>query len=205
MLPAAAPSAAVDGPGRPHTDLLERLLTRGRELAGTLIRSEVDILERGIVAGTEAHRRHILTTVPNWHIVQLALSALAVYTLRPSNYTPEVNILWASKGACAYGPKMVCSPPATGSPGGPSKEFSRRPLHGVPKAKMMALEGLFRKLEAAMVRDRDSILRRMEALRVPRGVEDDPAMDAQWFEHFRASATAMDPIGAEDGRAHGSP
>ena len=48
----------------PRTDLeahLERLLTRGRELAGTLIRPEVDTLGMGIVAGTEAHRRHILT------------------------------------------------------------------------------------------------------------------------------------------------
>ena len=27
---------------------------------------------------------------------------------------------------------------------------------------------------------------------VPRGVEDDPGMDAQWFEHLRASATAME-------------
>ena len=54
---------------------------------------------------------------------------------------------------------------------------------------MMALEGLFRELGAATGRDRDSILRRMVALRVPRGVEDDPAVDAQWFEHFPASAT----------------
>ena len=43
---------------------------------------------------------------------------------------------------------------------------------------MLALEGLFRKLGAATGRDRDSILRRMVALRVPRGVEDDPAVDA---------------------------
>ena len=41
---------------------------------------------------------------------------------------------------------------------------------------MTALEGLFRKLGAATGRDRDSILRRMVALRVPRGVEDDPAI-----------------------------
>ena len=56
---------------------------------------------------------------------------------------------------------------------------------------MMALEGLFRKLGAATGRDRDSMLRRMVALWVPRKVEDDPATDAQWFEHLRASATAM--------------
>ena len=43
-------------------------------------------------------------------------------------------------------------------------------------------------------RDRDSILSRMAALRVPRGVEDDPPMDAQWFKYLRASATAMDPL-----------
>ena len=57
------------------------------------------------------------------------------------------------------------------------------------------------------MRDRDSILRRMVALRVPRGVEDDLAMDAQWFEDLRASATAVEPprVGADDGPAHGSP
>ena len=54
VIPAAAPSAAADGPGRPHTDLeacLERIFTQGRELAGTIIRLEVDTLEMGIVAG----------------------------------------------------------------------------------------------------------------------------------------------------------
>ena len=56
------------------------------------------------VAATEAHRRHILTTVPNWHnrpvILQHALGDLAVYNLRPSDYTPveEVNILSALEG-----------------------------------------------------------------------------------------------------------
>ena len=104
VLPATAPGAAAHGPGRPHTDLearLERLFTRGRELAGTLTRPEVDILEMRIVAATEAHRRHILTMVPDWHnrpvIEQLALGALAVYNLRPSDCTPVevVNILWA--------------------------------------------------------------------------------------------------------------
>ena len=53
------------------------------------------------VVATEAHRQHILTMVPDWHnrlvITQLALGALAVYNLRPSDYTPveEVNILRA--------------------------------------------------------------------------------------------------------------
>ena len=39
VLPATAPGAAADGPGRPHTDLgarLERLLTRGKKLTNTL-------------------------------------------------------------------------------------------------------------------------------------------------------------------------
>ena len=31
------------------------------------------------------------------------------------------------------------------------------------------------------------------ALWVACAVEDDPALDAQWFEHLRASATAMEP------------
>ena len=72
---------------------------------------------------------------------------------------------------------------------------------------MVALEGLFLQLGAATKRDRDSILRRMVALRVPRGVEDVTAMVAQLFEHFRASATAMERSGdgADDGPSHGSP
>ena len=62
VLPATAPGAAADGPGRPHTDLealLERLFTRGRELVGTIVRPEVDILEMCIVAATEAHNRPV--------------------------------------------------------------------------------------------------------------------------------------------------
>ena len=126
MLPATAPGAAANGPGRPRTDLaacLECLFTRGRQLAGTLIRPEVDIAEMGIVAATEAHRRHILTMVPDCHnmpvIMQLALGALAMYNLRPSDYTlvEEVNILLALEGG---------SSSTTGSPGGPSKGFSHR-------------------------------------------------------------------------------
>ena len=71
----------------------------------------------------------------------------------------------------------------------------------------MMAEGLFHKLGVATGRDRDSIPRRMMALRVPRGVEDDPAMDAQWFEHLCASATALELSrdGADDGPAHASP
>ena len=199
MIPAAAPSAAADGPGRPHTDLeacLERIFTQGRELAGTIIRLEVDTLEMGIVAATEAHRRHILTMVPDWHnrpvIVQLALGALAVYNVGPPEYTPveEVNILWALEGACTHGSTMVRSSPTTGISWRTFEGFFSSCTLQRIKAKMMSLEGLFRKLGAATGRDRDSILRRMVALGVPRGGEDDPAMDAQLFEHLRVSATA---------------
>ena len=54
-----------------------------------------------------------------------------------------------------------------------------------------------------MARDRDSILRRMVAPWVLRGMEDDPTMVAQLFEHLRASATTMDlpRVGADDGPA----
>ena len=41
---------------------------------------------------------------------------------------------------------------------------------------MMALEGLFRKLGPPRGETVDSILRRMVALRVPRGVEDAPSV-----------------------------
>ena len=127
--------------------------------------------------------------------MQLALGALAVYTLTPSHYTPveEVNILWALEGACTNGPTMVCPSPTTGSSGGPSKGVFSSSAPRRIKAKKMALEGLFRKLGAATGRDRDSILRRMVALWVPRGVEDDPATDAQRFGHLRASAPALEP------------
>ena len=70
VLPAAAPGAAAHGPERSHSGLeahLERLFKRGRELAGTLFRPEVDILKVGIVVATKAHRRHILTMVPDRH------------------------------------------------------------------------------------------------------------------------------------------
>ena len=65
---------------------------------------QVDMQGMGIVAAPEAHRRHIFTVVPDWHnrpvMIQLSLGALAVYHLRPSDYTPveEVNILWALEG-----------------------------------------------------------------------------------------------------------
>ena len=51
--------------------------------------------------------------VPDWHnrpvIVQLALGVLAVYNLRPSDYTPveEVNILWALEGGLHFVPSTA--------------------------------------------------------------------------------------------------
>ena len=159
MLPATAPGAAANEPGRPQTGLearLERLFTRGRELAGTLIRPEVDILEVGIVAANEAHSRHILTTVPDGHnrpvLTQLALGALAMYNLRPSDYTPveDVNILWALAGGLHVRARNGVLFTYHG--------FSWRAFEGVVsssaplgaarsetiKAGMTALEGLFR-------------------------------------------------------------
>ena len=127
--------------------------------------------------------------------MQLALGALAVYNLRPSVYAPveEVNILWTLEGGLhirAHSGVLFTY-----------HRFSWRTFEGVfsssalrrIKEKKMALEGLFRKHRVATGRDRDFFLRRLVALGVPRGVEDDPAMDVQWFEHLRASATAMEP------------
>ena len=82
----------ADQPGRPHTDFEAR---------------------------SEAHRRHILTIVPDWYnrpaTMQLALGALAVYNLRP-DCTPveEVNILWALEGNSHIRATMVCSLPTMG-------------------------------------------------------------------------------------------
>ena len=51
-----------------------------------------------------ALKRRILSLVPVWHdrpvMLQVALGALAVFHLRPSDYTPvlEVNVLWALEG-----------------------------------------------------------------------------------------------------------
>ena len=76
----------------------------------------------------------ILTMVPDWHnrpvIMQLSFCALAGCNLRPSDYTPVegVNVVWALEGGLHTRATMVCSSPATGSLGGPSKEFSHRPL-----------------------------------------------------------------------------
>ena len=83
--------------------------------------------------------------------MQLALGALAVYNLRPSDYTPveEVNILWALEGGLhtrAHNGVLFTY-----------HAFSLRTFEGVfsssaprrIKAKKMTLEGLFRKLGAA--------------------------------------------------------
>ena len=83
--------------------------------------------------------------------MQLALGTLAVYNLRRSDYTPveEVNILWALEGGLhirAHNGVLFTY-----------HRFSWRTFELVfsssaprrIKAKMMALEGLFRKLRVA--------------------------------------------------------
>ena len=91
-------------PAHTHTaleDRLERLFAQGRDLASSLVRPEENIDEMGIVAATETLKRYILTSVPAWQnrpiMLQVALGALAVFHLRPSDYTPveEVNVLWS--------------------------------------------------------------------------------------------------------------
>ena len=104
VIPATAPAGVDDATVRSHTVTecrLERLFTRGQEFAGTLIRPEVDTEKMGVVASTEAHKRHILAMVPDWLgmpvVLELAFGALAVCHLRASDYTPveEMNILYA--------------------------------------------------------------------------------------------------------------
>ena len=110
---------------------------------------EVDILEMRIVTGTEAHRRHILTMVPDWDnrpiFMRLALGPLAVYNLRPSDHTPveEVNILWAPEGGLHMwahnGVLFTCHWFSW-------RTFERVLSSSAPRrimAKMMALEGLY--------------------------------------------------------------
>ena len=94
-------------------------------------------------------RRHIFfMVVPDWHnrpvMLHLALGALAVYHLRPSDYTPveEVNILWAHDGNSyirAHNGVLFTY-----------HRFSWKSFEGIfsssalrrVRAKMMALEGL---------------------------------------------------------------
>ena len=85
--------------------------------------------------------------------------------------------------------------------------FSSSALRCV-KAKMMALEGLFRKLGPGTARDRESTINRIVALRTPCEGADDASLDAQWFEHLCACATAADPPregGDAYGDVHGPP
>ena len=46
---------------------LESLFSRERELASTLVRHEENIDDMGIVAATQALKKHILSLVPLWH------------------------------------------------------------------------------------------------------------------------------------------
>ena len=179
-------------------DQLESLFSRGRELANTLVRPEENIDDMGIVATTEALKRHILPLVPVWHdrpvMLQVALGALAVFHLRPSDNTPveEVNVLLALEGNSfirAHGVLFT------------NHGFSWREFAGVfssstlrrIKSDMMALEGLFWKIGTATARDRDSVIHRIVALRTPRDAADDKALNALWFQHLHAAATRAVP------------
>ena len=145
VLPATAPGAAADG--SLGTSFHARQAVGGHHypVGG---RHPGD----GHRRGTEAHRRHVLTMVPDQHnrpvVMQLALGALAVYNLRPSDYTPveEVNILWDLEGSLHTRAQNGVLFTHHGFPGGPSNWFSRRPLYGVSRRRL--LEGLFRKLGA---------------------------------------------------------
>ena len=147
--------------------------------------------------------------VPDWHkrpvFMQVALGAPAVYKMRASDCTPveDVNILWALEGGLhvwAHNGVLFTY-----------HGFSWRTFEGVShrsSAYQGEDDGAGRSLPqtgAATGRDRDSILRRMVALRVPRGVEDDRAMDAQWFEHFRASGTTMETLFDEIANSSSAP
>ena len=189
-------------PAHTHTaleDRLERLFAQGRDLSSSLVRQEENRDEMGIVAAMETLKRYILTLVPAWQnrpiMLQVALGALAVFHLRPSDYTPveEVNVLWALEGDSflrAHGGVLFTY-----------HGYSWRKFEGIfsssalrrIKGKMMALEGLFRKRGTATARDRASIIRRIEALRTPRDAVDDPALDALWFGHLHAAATGAEP------------
>ena len=103
------PATVVHAPTSAHQymgieERLETLFARGEELATTLVRPDESIDDMGLVAATKALKRHILSLVPAWHnrpvMLEIALGALAVFHLRPSDYTPveEVNILWALEG-----------------------------------------------------------------------------------------------------------
>ena len=78
--------------------------------------------------------------VPDWHnrpvVMELALGALAVYTLSPSDYTPveEVNILWALEGSLHIrGHNDVLFTNHEVLLADLRRGFSRRPLFGVSR------------------------------------------------------------------------
>ena len=175
------------------------LFSRGRELANTLVRPDENIDDMGIVVGTEALKRHVLSLVPVCHsrLVKLqgALGALVVFHPRPSDYIPveEVNVLWALEGHSfirAYGGVLFTN-----------HGFSWRKFEGVffssalrrSKSNMLALEGLFQKIGTATARDRDTVIHRIVALRTPRDAADDKALAALWFQHSHAAATGAEP------------
>ena len=101
----------------PRTDLearLERLFTRGRELAGRLIRPEVDIL-----TGLLSRSSHWARSSSRGH----------------PDYTPveEVNILWAPEGVCTTGPQWCALHLPRVLLLDLQKGFPRRPLHGASR------------------------------------------------------------------------
>ena len=155
VLPATAPGAAADGPGRPHTDLearLERLLTRGRELVGTLTRHEVDILERrGHRSAQTAHSDDgsRLPQQARYRASRTGRARCVQSDTIELHAGRGVNILWAPEGGLHI--------PAHNGVLFTSHWFSWRTFELVfsssalrrIKAKMVALEGLFRKLGGA--------------------------------------------------------
>ena len=100
-----APGAAADGPERPHTDLearLERLFTRGRELAGTLSGPRSKSWRWASSRSSKRTDGNILTMVPDWHnrpvVMQLAF-------WRARRVQPETTGLLAGRG----GEHPLCS------------------------------------------------------------------------------------------------
>ena len=151
MLPACALGAAADWPGRPRTDLearLERLFTRGRKLAGTLIRLE----GRHSGDGHRPGHGSAQTAHPD-DGSRLAQQARyhAARTRRARSVQPETIGSHAGRG----GEHPLGSRRGLAHTGPQWCTLLRR-----IKAKMMALEGFFRKVGPATGRDRDSILRR---------------------------------------------
>ena len=114
------------------------------------------------MAATEALERLVLSLVPVWPgrlvMLQVALKSPCCVPFGPSDYTPveEVNALWALEGDSfihAHGGDLLTC-----------HDFSWRKFEGVffffgssKNYNMLALEGLFRKIGTATVRDRDSI------------------------------------------------